>query len=133
MKGELAVLRILLDDAGVSAVVDDKVYCYEAPQEKSLPFILVESRDVEPIDSKSGKAEIDWRIVGVFIYATTMKAASDLSELVRTALDHKAAGTYNSVVVHQPIVFLGETGFKENETNRKTYVFDQEYRLRVGV
>jgi hypothetical protein len=131
MNGEIGVSHILRNDAPVVAVVSDRVYIDEAPQKKVFPYIILESRDSDPLDSKSGKAEVDIDIVGVLIYTTTSKQRKDLSSLVRTALDHKAAGTYNGLTTQSVIVYMGQTSFSEEETNRKIYASDQEYRLRT--
>lgn len=130
MNGEIAVSKILRDNSDIVALVADRVYIDEAQQTKNLPFIILESRDVEPIDSKSGKAVNDVQIVGVFIYSTTHAQLRDISVMVREALDHMDEGVYNNIRIEE-CVYMGESGFSEKLENRNVYAKDQEYRLRV--
>jgi hypothetical protein len=131
MNGELAVLRVLLLDDNVSSFVGTKVYLNEAPQRATLPYIILEERDSEPIDSKSGKAVTDFDIVGVFIYSNDQRQLFNISTAVRLALDDKEQGNYGSPLLIERISFMGQTGFFEKIENKKAFVKDQEYQLRV--
>lgn len=132
MNGEIGVSDILINDAPVAAIVSDRIYIDKPRQGAHYPLIIIENRNVDPIISKSGVSETDIDIIGVLLYHTSRSGLKTLVEAVRSALDHKASGTYNTVEIQQ-LIFTSQSNFKEEETNREIYVADQEYRLRVGV
>jgi hypothetical protein len=130
MNGELAVLDILRDDAAIIAIVSDRIYLEEAEQADALPYIVIEQSDNEPFPTKSGKTGADHNMINVFSYGNTYKEAKDLANACRTALDDKAAGTYNGVNVID-IVYDAESSFSEEIANRKVFAKDQGYKVRV--
>lgn len=129
MNAELAVLSILLNDATIDGLVSNRVYLDEAPQGDSLDYIIIETSDNEPFPTKSGVSAKDHTILNVFSYATDPKRRKNLANAVRSALDGQS-GTFNSVQV-EDIRYQTESGFFEELENRKAYVRDQEYLVRV--
>lgn len=132
MKAEYAVLNILLNTAAVSAIVGTRVYLDEAPQTDPYPLVLVAEEDVDPGPTKNGVSAVDYDRIRVYSYAATKHTLRLLAAACRAALDGKAAGSYNSVVVDF-IRFEGQTSFDETIENRKVYAKDQSYNVRVNL
>lgn len=132
MKGEYAVLNILLTTTAVTDLVGTRVYLDSAPQTDPYPLIIVSEEDVEPGPTKSGVSAVDRDITRVFPYSENKNELRVLAQACRDALDGKDAGTYNSVGV-QDIRFEGQTSFDDNIVNRKVYAKDQQYSVRVNL
>lgn len=132
MKGEYAVLNILLNTAAVTDIVGTRVYLDEAPQGDEYPLIIVEEEDVEAFPTKSGVSAVDHDIIRVFPYAANKGTLRLLAQACRDALDGKVAGTYNSVAI-EDLRFQGQTSFDEKIVNRKVYAKDQQYMVRVNL
>ena len=98
-----AVYHVLTNDADVSAIVSTRIYPNEAPQEATLPYIVQEITDTEPLESKDSP-QYDFVSVEINCYAQGgsggEQALEDLSKKVITALDNNT-GTHNGVVVKQ--------------------------------
>lgn len=128
MKGEYAVLKILLDTAAVSSIVGTRVYLDEAPQSEVYPLIIVQEEDVDPRATKSGASVMEPDIIRVFPYAENKGTLKLLAEACRNALDRKTPGVYNNVEIID-LRFEGQSSFDEQIPNRKVYAKDQEYRV----
>lgn len=130
MNGEIAVSQILRDDTSVAAIVGNRVWLDEAEQTEQLPFIILENRTFTPIDSKSGEAETDIDLIAVIGFSKSAKVRRDLILAIRAALDYKDGGVFNGQEVEQ-LVFIGGTNTKEQEENRKIFITEMEFELRV--
>lgn len=130
MKGEFAVLKILLDTVAVSDIVGTRVYLDEAPEADQYPLIIVSEEDNEPFDTKNGVSAKDHDTIRVFPYAANKNTLRLLAQACRDALDGKAAGTYNNVQIEW-LRFLNQTSFDDKIENRKVYAKDQQYQVRV--
>jgi len=137
MNGDAAVLDILRNNATVGALIggtgvtNARVFISEAPQAAELPFIVCDVYDTEPFDTKSGVSVTDHELVKVFCYAEKSKTAIQLSDAVRAAVDGNS-GTFNSEVVEY-IRFLRYDGYNVELVNRKAYVREHDYQVRIRV
>lgn len=134
MNGEYAVLKMLLNDADVTAIVNTRIYLDEAPQKDPYPLIIIEEENNEPTDSKDGVSGADIDIIRVYPYAEDPAVLKTLALACRKALDGKS-GTYNNVRVEN-IRFTNQNSFTDTALdakieNRKLYAKDQEYEVRV--
>jgi hypothetical protein len=129
MSGEYALLKILLADASVAAVVGTRVYLDEAPQTDPYPLIIIEEENNQPGDSKSGVSATDEEIVRIYPYAEDPAVLKTLAKACRAALDGNS-GTYNNIKVEY-IRFTNQSSFYDKIENRKIYAKDQEYTVRV--
>lgn len=132
MKGEYAVINILLNTTAVTDIVGTRIYLDEAPQSDAYPLIIIEEEGVEPKDTKDGASVSEPDIIRVFPYSTNKNTLRLLAQACRDALDGKAAGTYNSVSVVD-LRFMNQSSFDEQIANRKVYAKDQEYRVWVNL
>lgn len=126
-----AIVQILLADAGVSAIVANKVYRNEAPQGTPAPYVIVEVENVDPYPSKDGVSSADDVFLNVISYAEKQSTLDSLSEAVRSALDERAAGTSGGVTF-QVLRFGSESDFDDEIENRKVWAVDQSYMMRVA-
>lgn len=98
-----AIYHVLTNDAPVNAIVSTRIYPNEAPQGATLPYIVQEITDTEPLESKDSP-QYDFVSVEISCYAQGgsggEQALEDLSSKVITALDNNT-GTHNDVVVKQ--------------------------------
>jgi hypothetical protein len=140
MVAEIAVNYILNNTAGVTALVGSgasaKIYYTRRLQTSGFPAISIEGDGIDPTDQKpdatgsgEGRSRLDVEDVLVFSYGSTWTQANTLGQAVRTALDKKTAGTYDSISV-QSIQFLSEDPFDE-ATDPAVYVNEQRFRVRI--
>lgn len=129
MNGQFAISKILLANSGVTELVSDRIYWDEAPQGKTMPYIIIEESDIIPFDTKSGKSTTDHDIIHVYGYHSSKSALRTLMTAVRNGLDG-ISGTFNDVVVVK-VRFQGQHGFTEDIVNKQIYVRDQEYIVRL--
>ena len=109
MKIGYAIYNILSNTANVSAIVSTRIYPNVAKQGSAFPFIVYQTTNVTPNDTKDGVSTVDGNGLDVLCFADTYSVAVDLAQKVRIALDRKT-GTYNTVEV-QSIQF---TSYDEN-------------------
>lgn len=122
-----AIYTILTEDAGVSAVVGNKVYPQIAAQGAAFPFVVYVLQDNSPSDTKSGVSTLDEVRYDIVAAAETYASLSSLTERIRLALD-RYTGTVSGVVVDS-IQFIDLD--VDNDPATETYVSSSEYILRV--
>jgi hypothetical protein len=137
MNGDLAMVGLLRDNAAVGALIggtgvnNARIFISDAPQKTPLPFIVCDVYDTEPFDTKDGASVTDHDLVKVFCYATLTKDAIALADAVRRAAD-EARGTFNAETVYN-IRFLRFDGYNIDLENRKVYVREHDYQVRIKV
>ncbi len=135
MNGDLAVIDVLRNNVlvagfiGGTGVNNARVFLSDAPQGAPMPFIIVDVYDTEPFDTKDGVSVTDHDLVKTFAYAETSKQAVDLADAMRTALDEKR-GTFNGKTVIN-IRYMRYDGYNVDLINRKAYVREQDYQVRI--
>ena len=122
-----AIYTILTEDAGVSAVVGNKVYPQIAAQGAAFPFVVYVLQDNSPSDTKSGVSTLDEVRYDIVAAAETYATLSSLTERIRLALD-RYKGTVSGVVVDS-IQFIDLD--VDNDPATETYVSSSEYILRI--
>jgi hypothetical protein len=122
-----AIYTILTEDAGVSAVVGNKVYPQIAAQGAAFPFVVYVLQDNSPSDTKSGVSTLDEVRYDIVAAAETYATLSSLTERIRLALD-RYTGTVSGVVVDS-IQFIDLD--VDNDPATETYVSSSEYILRI--
>ena len=122
-----AIYTILTEDAGVSAVVGNKVYPQIAAQGAAFPFVVYVLQDNSPSDTKSGVSTLDEIRYDIVAAAETYASLSSLTERIRLALD-RYTGTVSGVVVDS-IQFIDLD--VDNDPATETYVSSSEYILRI--
>jgi hypothetical protein len=137
MNAETAAFYILDNTAGVNALVgatgSSRIYLGRRKQTAPMPAISIEPNGINPTDQKPGQdtgvSRLDVADILVFCYGATFTDAQNLAIAVRAALDKKAGGTYNNVVV-QSVQFMSEDYFDEG-LDPFYYVFEHSYRFRI--
>lgn len=122
-----AIYTILTEDAGVSAVVGNKVYPQIAAQGAAFPFVVYVLQDNSPSDTKSGVSTLDEIRYDIVAAAETYASLSSLTERIRLALD-RYTGTVSGIVVDS-IQFIDLD--VDNDPATETYVSSSEYILRI--
>ena len=122
-----AIYTILTEDAGVSAVVGNKVYPQIAAQGAAFPFVVYVLQDNSPSDTKSGVSTLDEVRYDIVAAAETYASLSSLTERIRLALD-RYTGTVSGVVVDS-IQFIDLD--VDNDPATETYVSSSQYILRI--
>lgn len=141
MAGELAVMNILVNTAGITAIVgadspvgNSKVYPYEVPQGIAIGSgaITVELDGVDPQEDKDGPSRLDWDYVIVSAFANNYRDTVNLLKAIRAALDFnfRIEGTYAGVIV-QAIRFDSVNQDVIRLTDREIYFGEQRYKVRV--
>ena len=122
-----AIYTILTEDAGVSAVVGNKVYPQIAAQGAAFPFVVYVLQDNSPSDTKSGVSTLDEIRYDIVAAAETYASLSSLTERIRLALD-RYTGNIEGVEIDS-IQFIDLD--VDNDPATETYVSSSEYILRI--
>jgi len=122
-----AIYTILTEDAGVSAIVGNKVYPQIAAQGAAFPFVVYVLQDNSPSDTKSGPSTLDEVRYDIVAAAETYTELSSLTERIRLALD-RYTGDLGGVEIDS-IQFIDLD--VDNDPATETYVSSSEYILRV--
>jgi hypothetical protein len=122
-----AIYTILTEDAGVSAIVGNKVYPQIAAQGAAFPFVVYVLQDNSPSDTKSGPSTLDEVRYDIVAAAETYASLSSLTERIRLALD-RYTGDLGGVEIDS-IQFIDLD--VDNDPATETYVSSSEYILRV--
>jgi len=86
------IFSILRDNAGVGALIDNRIYPAPAPDEIVVPFATYEIISNEPHDTKTGVSFLDRFRVQVDCWAKDASEAASISAAIRTALDRYTPG-----------------------------------------
>ena len=122
-----AIYSILTENAGVSAIVGNKVYPQIAAQGAAFPFVVYVLQDNSPSDTKSGPSTLDEVRYDIVAAAETYASLSSLTERIRLALD-RYTGDLGGVEIDS-IQFIDLD--VDNDPATETYVSSSEYILRV--
>lgn len=122
-----AIYTILTENAGVSAIVGNKVYPQIAAQGAAFPFVVYVLQDNSPSDTKSGPSTLDEVRYDIVAAAETYSELSSLTERIRLALD-RYTGDLGGVEIDS-IQFIDLD--VDNDPATETYVSSSEYILRV--
>ena len=122
-----AIYTILTEDAGVSAIVGNKVYPQIAAQGAAFPFVVYVLQDNSPSDTKSGVSTLDEVRYDIVAAAETYTELSSLTERIRLALD-RYTGDIGGVEIDS-IQFIDLD--VDNDPATETYVSSSEYILRI--
>jgi hypothetical protein len=91
MRAEKAITALLLDTAGVAALVSDRVYPGQLPQGTRLPAAVVEHIDTNELTTLDAAAEFGLvrSRIQVTVLASTYPAQKALLEQVRLACNYQ--------------------------------------------
>ena len=129
MAADIAFIDVLLNDAPVSNVVDDRVFLSLRPQKSKFPAIMIRINDNDPSDTKDGVSTLDQEFIGVFAYSRTARERASLMSLVRTALD-RYSGTNKEIVI-QSSQYQDTSTFNSKIDNAPLFTQEDEYKVRV--
>lgn len=123
------IMSILLNDASVTGLVDNKIYPVVAEQEVKRPYVTIRRTGVSPTIVKnevSGKDEI---IFNIAAYSSEYKECIQILSAVRTAIDNYKDTPAGSTVNFLNIWYqVSEDLFdKEDET----YIVVDTYAARI--
>ena len=135
MNADVPVLNILsLGEAGNyvggSGMGTANVFINETPQNEPLPRIIVEQFDGESFETKDGVAYVDHEMVKVYCYADKVRTVNVLARAVRNTLDAYSRTTIGGEVVKY-ITYKRQAGYNEQYTNKKVFVREQDYEVRI--
>lgn len=100
MRANVAVIKLLNDNAALSLRVGSRNYFGIVPQRTTTPYTITEVISDIPEQTSGGQSGLVNAILQVTAYADTAKDASDISDAVKLALDNKY-GEYNGVTIHR--------------------------------
>ena len=123
-----AIFDLLLGDADLRAIVNNRIFPEVAQQDADLPYVVYNISSNEPSDTKREPSKLDTAQVEVNLYSTSYSECIDMATHVRAALD-RVRGTYSGVNV-QSIQYLGEViDFDEAQ---RTYNITADYDVRIS-
>jgi hypothetical protein len=123
-----AIFDLLLGDADLRAIVNNRIFPEVAQQDAVLPYVVYNISSNEPSDTKREPSKLDTAQVEVNLYSTSYSDCIDMATHVRAALD-RVRGTYSGVNV-QSIQYLGEViDFDEAQ---RAYNITSDYDVRIS-
>lgn len=134
MNGYLSVIAALRDGTagnlvGGSGSTTARVFPGDAQEGQVLPYIGVDTYDLEPFDTATGAATTDHDLIKVMVFGTTDNEARTIAAAARVDLDERS-GTLNGFVVEN-IRFLRLDTYDMHLTNRRVRVHEQDYEVRI--
>ena len=118
---------ILGTTAPVQALVGTKIYPLLAPQGISQPFIVFQTTQRTPSDTKKNVSRLDVYVLELSIVSNDYPNACAITAAVRTALD-QYSGTVNAVKVDSIVYDSGTTFYDEQSY---LFVINETYNMRV--
>ena len=127
MSGAKAIYLILSTNAGVSAVVGDRIFPQVIPQGKELPAISYMKEVASPENSLDGPGSIEIQRYEIKMYSRSYPELETLVNAARSALDF-AAGTFNGVILDGCSFITERDAYSEDQS---LFGRLQEYQLRI--
>jgi len=113
MRAAKVIYNILANDAGVSAIVSNRISPVLLPQGSAFPAVVYHELNLVATPTKDSNSRLDFTRVQIDCLATTYEAASELADAVRSALNVVTPNIYNGVNVFY-IEFEDEQEFSDN-------------------
>ena len=118
------IYKQLINNAGVNAITT-AVYPLVRQEESTLPAVVYELFDIEPIDTKGVAPTVDVWDCDITAFAEDYTSCETLVEAVRTALDRQS-GTQGSTTVDDCWV----EGFNSEKIDN-TEIFALTYSFKI--
>lgn len=121
LKPEIAIRKILVDDASIAAVVGTRVYCGFAPQSSAMPYIIIRrgATDVDHyMGGKSGLKTVD---VDIWIIGEGYESLTDLGELIEAEL--YTAGHRQTVTISAKSITFARL-FMQDQSDEQEFLGD---------
>jgi hypothetical protein len=131
MNGQLAIMGILKSDPNYTGFVGSgtnaKIFYDEAMETTPLPFSIIKTNNVKPIDTKDGPATVDDDYVYLTHFAATKKQVIQMSICARVALDRVTGRLGNIQVLGNQ--YLDEISDTERLLDKKVFTQEQLYKV----
>ena len=133
------IYTILAADATVTGLVGQdaagqgwKIYPLTIPQKEGVPFVRLTEIAVEPSDTKTGASTLDAIRFQVDSYASTIRAAQQIDEAIRGAIDRYRG----SVTVTGDATYFVDGVRFENRNNtmeeeKDIFRISADYQVRI--
>tara|TARA_R100000655_G_C2949260_1_gene187039 strand:+ start:469 stop:876 length:408 start_codon:yes stop_codon:yes gene_type:complete len=93
-----AIYNILSNDSSITDVVGTRIFPQKIEFNSTIPAITYFITSTTPTNTKNGVSSYDYTDVQITAFGSTYDQASNLSRLIRIALDY-VSGTYASIQV----------------------------------
>lgn len=130
------VRTILVNNAGVTALVGTKIYANRGKQTDDAPYVVIRQLGVNPHHTKSAVSTYDDVRISIYILAARyitsggVIGAKNVAHAIRTALD-KYTGTVDGVIV-KDVTFTDEDSDDINEANYSAVAIRQDYTITIN-
>ena len=129
MEIEEALLAYLLTKAGLTALIADRIYPDEAPQNTPLPYVTYMDVSNVPVHTLTGQYEYESPMKQFTAYAATKSAAKSVAKQIKLALkDYQ--GILSGIEI-QYIKLENEMGdlITTSDGTTKIFTHDLEYEI----
>lgn len=100
-----AIRTLLTDSSPITDIVGERIFPFVREEETPMPAIMMELREIAPIDTNSG-AKASAYTIDVYAYSQTAQQASALMVLIRAALDRVEGPVLTYNVAHSHIASM---------------------------
>lgn len=126
MKTGIGIFGLLVNNADVFALVNNRIFPAFSATTPTLPFITYDILNSSPNDTKTGQSKVDELDVEIVCHGATMASASELASAVRLALDRQWFS--NESVTIDSIQF--QTADVEVSDSPRKMMVVQEFKVR---
>lgn len=124
-----AIYNLLKDDAGVGAIIGDKIYPGIIPDNVAYPAVRYTELTQRFDETKDGPIATGEHSFEVHIYSYEYAQAHRLATAIKTALDWYN-GTVNNVAIER--IRLVDQSDDPFQDEKELFQITQEYNIRVG-
>ena len=121
LKPEVAIRKVLVDDAGIAALVGTRVYMGYAPQSAALPFVIIRRGGTDVDHSMGGASGLKMAEVDIWITDDSYEDVTDLGELVEAEL--YSAGHRQTVTIGADSITFSKL-FMDEQTDEQEVIPD---------
>ncbi len=87
LKPETAIRKLVIDDAGISALISSRVYPDVAPEKSAFPFVVYERISTDVQHDMGGAGNLKYVRVGMTIYSYSPDERNTIAEAIEALLD----------------------------------------------
>lgn len=122
------IYNILSNDAGVAALVGDRIYPVLAHQEAAFPFIVYRKK-IDPDDVKGVVNKQDTLTIEISVVSKKLDEADNIQQVVRAALDNTTPGSLEGFTVGK-IHFVTQD-MELYDMDENLYIIPSSYKVKI--
>lgn len=87
------IRTLIAANSTANGLLSGRVYTDVLPQNSTYPAVAVNLINTSPTNTKTTASDLDFLLMQVDVYSTTLASAAETAEAVRGAIDYKTSGS----------------------------------------